>query len=120
MVATTELLDNLCQQLIDIRVNAMNSLEELVKEMGGKVYIPYEVNDYCSTSIVYNGGNHPEYASGFGDVESVVYDEKCKNIDVYFNDGGMQDLNENSLDDVLCVMEMVLCVKNNKFENDEE
>jgi hypothetical protein len=97
-------------------VDAMNSLEELVKEMGGNVKIPYEVTDYCSRSIVYNGGNHPEYASGFDDVELVVYNEKCKNIDVHFSDGGVQDLNENSLDDIFCVIEMVLCVKDNNFE----
>lgn len=120
MVATTELLDKWCNQLIDIRIDAMNSLVELVKEMGGKVEIPYEVTDYCSISIVYNGGKHPEYASGFEDVESVVYNEKSNCIDVYFSNGGMQDLNENSLDDILCVIEMVLCVKNNKFEDDEE
>lgn len=119
MVATTELLDKWCKQLIDIRVDAMNSLEELIKEMGGKVEIPYKVNDYCSTSIVYNGGNHPEYASGFDDVKSVVYNEKGKNINVYFSNGGVQDLNENSLDDVLCVIEMMLCVKNNNFEDEE-
>ena len=120
-MTTREKYDNFCSQLISIRDNAFNSLKELVISMGGKVTIPNCITDYVYNAIAYNGGNHPEYASDcFARFEVVEYDKSNDTISVIFEDDYQQDLSENSIDDVLVVMDALLSIRDNNLEDEEE
>ena len=120
-MATRELYDKFCNQLISIRENVFESLKDLVKSMNGKVTIPNCIDDYVYNAIAYNGGNHPEYASDcFARFEIVEYDAVEDSIFVTFEDGGVQELSENSIDDVLIVMDVVLTIIEEKLINKED
>ena len=119
-MATRELYDKFCNQLISIRENVFESLKDLVKSMNGKVTIPNCIDDYVYNAIAYNGGNHPEYASDcFARFEIVEYDAVEDSIFVTFEDGGVQELSENSLDDVLVVMDALLYIRDNNLKYEE-
>lgn len=109
---TREIYEKLCQQVLDIRENVFESLKDLVKSMGNKVSIPNCIDDYCYNAIAYNGGNHPEYASDcFCRFEIVEYDSTEDSIFVTFEDDYVQELSENSIDDVLVVFDALLYIK---------
>jgi hypothetical protein len=123
MALNTEVLDKWISDLNNFKVKAQKELIEYVKEMGGKIEIPYEVNDYCSTQINYDGGRHPEYASGFADVEMLEYYEKNNSLYAVIDKGGergVQNVEYCYLDDVLSLIEMVLTVQEHfsNVEND--
>ena len=119
-MATRELYDKFCNQLISIRENVFESLKDLVKSMNGKVTIPNCIDDYVYNAIAYNGGNHPEYASDcFARFEIVEYDAVEDSIFVTFEDGYEQELSENSIDDVLVVMDALLYIRDNNLKDEE-
>lgn len=119
-MATRELYDKFCNQLLSIRENVFESLKDLVKSMGDKVTIPNCIDDYIYNAIAYNGGNHPEYASDcFARFEIVEYDAVEDSIFVTFEDGGVQELSENSIDDVLVVMDALIYIKEYNLKDEE-
>ena len=121
MIATKKFHANAVNALFDLRVDCLKAIKGLLKEMGGKVEIPNDIYDYnCSNTITYNGGNHPEYSSTLcGVIENIVL-TPSNTIEVYFEEGGMQELAENSLDDILVVMELLLVIKEDYVEEDTE
>ena len=121
MIATKKFHENAVNTLVELRNDSLNAIKGLLKEMGNAVDIPTDICEYgCFNMITYNGGNHPEYASTLcGVIERVVL-TPSKDIEVYFEDGGMQSLDENSLDDILAVMELLLVIKEDYVKEDTE
>jgi hypothetical protein len=112
--------EKFCDKLIGIRNDVFNSLRELVISMGEKVTIPFGIEDYVYNAIAYNGGNHPEYDSDcFARFESVYHDKDDDSVYVIFEDGYEQDLAENSIDDVLVVMDALLYVRDYNLKEEE-
>ena len=119
-MATRELYNKFCNQLLSIRENVFESLKDLVKSMGGKVLIPNCIDDYVYNAIAYTGGNHPEYASDcFARFEIVEYDETEDSIFVTFEDDCVQELSENGIDDVLVVMDALIYIKEYNLKDEE-
>ena len=121
MIATKHFHEKAVNTFVDLRNDCLNAIKGLLNEMGGEVLVPHDIYDYdCSNTITYNGGRHPEYGSTIcGVIERVVL-TTSKDIEVYFEDGGMQSLDENSLDDILTVMELLLVIKEDYVEEDTE
>jgi hypothetical protein len=121
MIATKEFHEKVVNTLVDLRADSLNAIKGLVEEMGNEVIIPSDIFEYdCSNTITYNGGRHPEYNSTIcGTIERIVL-TPSNSIEVYFEEGGAQELAENSLDDILVVMELLLVIKEDYVEEDTE
>ena len=105
-------LDNAIDTLNSIKHGTLENIKKLLIENDYEVELPLGLDDYCNTEIAYNGGRHPEYASNcFAKIEKIEYDHNSEEILIHFNDGAIQDLTENSVDDVLSVLEMLLTYK---------
>ena len=104
-----EIYDNFCNQLVDIRHNINGFLKNLLIEQGGEVVVSDEIDDYIYPAIAYNGGRHPEYASDcYGRVEVITYDAEHDEVIITFEEDCTQELSENSVDDVLVVIDIIL------------
>lgn len=119
MVATRQNYETFCNMITETRELVMQSLKDLVKDMGIEVNIPCCIDDYVYNAIAYNGGNHPEYASDcFARFEKVYYDKSEDSIFIVFEDGYEQELSENSIDDILVVMDVLLVIRDNNLKDE--
>ena len=86
LVAATKNLDAQCKKY----------LADIVKKQGGLI----EMDDFSdAVSIVYNGGNHPEYASGFSTVHNIhLNDDNCLYVEIDEDDNySIDDLSASEL-----------------------
>lgn len=113
--------DKFCSSILDIREQVFKSLKELIHSLGNHIVVPSNIDKYVYNAIAYNGGNHPEYATDcFARFDTIWYDANDDGIFVNFECGGCQELSENSIDDVLVVMNVVLTIIEKKLINKED
>ena len=108
-----EMHDTIYQLICDLRNQVRNEMKER-KEL----IIPSDICDYdVSTSISYDGGNHPEYASDcFAQVESIEWSEKCDDVVIHTEHGDMYICDCN-VDDVFTIAELVIFLKTEYIQN---
>lgn len=102
-----EIRDTIYQLICDLRNQIRNEMKER-KEL----IIPDDIYDYdVSTSISYDGGNHPEYASDcFAQIESIEWSKKCDDVVIHTEDGDMC-LCDCDVDDVFTIAELIIFLK---------
>lgn len=113
--------DKFCSAILNIREQVFKSLKELIHSLGNHIVVPSNIDKYVYNAIAYNGGNHPEYATDcYARFDTIWYDANDDSIFVNFECGGCQELSENSIDDVLIVMDVVLTIIEEKLINKED
>ena len=105
---TKEVLQETFDTIAMLTRNLRNQVRNEMKERK-ELTIPSDICDYdVSTSISYDGGNHPEYASDcFAQIESIEWSEKCEDVVIHTEYGDMYICDCN-VDDVFTIAELVL------------
>lgn len=94
--------DKFCSAILDIREQVFKSLKELIHSLGNHIVVPSNIDD-C-----------------YAIFDTIWYDANDDSIFVKLKCGGCQDLSENSIDDVLIVMDVVLTINEEKLINKED
>ncbi len=109
-----KITETLRNEYLNLRNRVFNEIKNLLVELNNEVEIPYDISEKCYICIAYNGGNHPEYNSNvFSEVEVIVLN-KDNDVEVYFTDGAMQELSENSIDDYFTILDLLITIKEEK------
>lgn len=105
---TKEVIQNAYDVISKLTRDLRNQVRNEMKERK-ELIIPSDIGDYdVSTSISYDGGNHPEYASDcFAQIESIEWDNKCNDVLIHTEHGDMYICDCN-VDDVFTIAELVL------------
>lgn len=105
---TKEVIQETHDVIYKLTCNLRNQVRNEMKERK-ELIIPSDICDYdVSTSISYDGGNHPEYASDcFAQIESIEWSEKCDDVVIHTEHGDMYICDCN-VDDVFTIAELVL------------
>ena len=110
MELTKEVIQNAYDVISKLTHDLRNQVRNEMKERK-ELIIPSDICDYdVSTSISYDGGNHPEYASDcFAQIESIEWDNKCNDVVIHTEHGDMYICDCN-VDDVFTIAELVLFI----------
>lgn len=88
------------KELYDMITETMKELKEVV--------VPFDICDYnVGSTISYDGGSHPEYASNcFSSVEKIMWCDDTQSVDIELEDG-TQDMRFISLGDLFTIAELI-------------
>lgn len=105
---TKEVIEETYNTIYQLTCDLRNQVRNEMKERK-ELIIPSDIYDYdVSTSISYDGGNHPEYASDcFAQIESIEWSDRCEDVIIHTEHGDMYICDCN-VDDVFTIAELVL------------
>ena len=89
------------------RTEAIDYITRTVKKHGGEIKFDFNYDDENIT-VMYDGGNHPEYASNcFSTVSGLVYNEENDEVYVDIEDCNEYEFDRMSTDDILTVAKAI-------------
>lgn len=111
MELTKEVIENTKNVIYQLTCDLRNQVRNEMKERK-ELIIPYDIHDYdVSSSISYDGGNHPECSSDcFAQIESIEWSDRCDDVVIHTEYGDMYICDCN-VDDVFTIAELVLFLK---------
>ena len=108
---TKEVIQNAHDVIYKLTRDLRNQVRNEMRECKALI-IPSDICDYdVSTSISYDGGNHPEYSSDcFAQIENIEWSDRCDDVVIHTEYGDMYICDCN-VDDVFTIAELVLFLK---------